>query len=418
MSGVYRYQDQVVDESSPRWLELLKHAHSNKGRLECLCRSEQQPLHMYVSRVGELFVLKRMPFTGAAHAQGCDHYEPPPELSGYGQVVGSAVRDDIDSNTTSLSVDFALTKGASRNMPSANLAEHAEVRADSNKLTMRALLHYLYDEAKLTRWSPRMSGKRSWFVVRRELLAAAAGKRTKGKELGELLFLPETFYADRAAEIGARRVHALERVTSRGSNRMIVVAPLKELRRSRFGFHMVLKHLPDMPFFLNEQMHTQLISRFSKELAIWDAMTTTEVLVIATFSRPQPGAFSVEAASLVNVDENWLPFEGANDLALVSQLVGQGRRFSKGLRYNLSSQQPLAAAVLQDTANPVALFVSPAESDGQYEVALAELLETTGLDVWHWSASDEVMPTLPAVCSGVAQAERMPLPDPALCVPN
>ena len=145
---------------------------------------------MYIAAVRGAHVLKRMPFSGAHHAAHCDHYEPPPELSGLGQVSGSAVREDPDRGITTLALDFALTKGAPRAPPAGGDTGHESVRGDGPKLTLRATLHYLYDEAGLTRWSPKMSGRRSWGVVRRELIAAAATKTAKGKMLNELLYIP------------------------------------------------------------------------------------------------------------------------------------------------------------------------------------------------------------------------------------
>ncbi|MFX8347318.1 DUF1173 family protein, partial [Acinetobacter baumannii] len=76
-------------------------------------------------------------------------------------------------------LDFALTKGRSRQPGAASEVEHESVRSDGTKLTMRGLMHFLMDEAGLTRWTPAMAGRRNWYVVRRELLKAASSKMTK-----------------------------------------------------------------------------------------------------------------------------------------------------------------------------------------------------------------------------------------------
>ena len=55
---------------------------------------------MYVARVAGQFIPKRMPGTGAQHDPGCESYEAPPELSGFGDVVGRAIQEDADAGVT------------------------------------------------------------------------------------------------------------------------------------------------------------------------------------------------------------------------------------------------------------------------------------------------------------------------------
>src|ERR1035438_7984384 len=42
-------------------------------------------------------------------------------------------------------------------------------KTSGTRLTLRGLLHYLWDESKLSHWTPEMEGKRSWFTVRSDL---------------------------------------------------------------------------------------------------------------------------------------------------------------------------------------------------------------------------------------------------------
>lgn len=57
------------------------------------------------------------------------------------------------------------------------------------KLTIKALLHFLYEEAALNRWSPKMEGKRNWYVIRKYLLSAADNKVTKKLPLAKSIFI-------------------------------------------------------------------------------------------------------------------------------------------------------------------------------------------------------------------------------------
>ena len=141
---------------------------------------------MYIARLGDGFILKRMPNTGSHHAPDCPSYEPPTEFSGLEQVLGSAIIEDPDTGETTLKLDFSMSKNAGRSAPFSASRPHDSVVADGTKLSLRSLLHYLWDQAELTRWKPEFVGKRSWATVRRHLLQAAENKIARGDALHEL----------------------------------------------------------------------------------------------------------------------------------------------------------------------------------------------------------------------------------------
>ena len=203
----FRFHHEVFGVDDPRLSAALTAAHGTKLRPLCTCRSAGVP--MYVARSGDHYIIKRMPNSGSQHHLDCDSYEPPGELSGLGEVSGSAIQEDIESGLTALKLDFSLSKAGGRKSPVASGIEPESVRTDGAKLTLRGALHYLWDEAGLSRWSPAMAGKRSWFVVRKHLLQAAENKTTKGAALGSLLFIPETFSVDRKDELLQRRTARL-----------------------------------------------------------------------------------------------------------------------------------------------------------------------------------------------------------------
>jgi hypothetical protein len=110
-------------------------------------------------------------------------------LSGLGDVEGSAIVEDLESGQVTLKFGFALSKGAARKMPEPSGKEPDSIKADSKKLTLRGTLHYLWEQAGLNRWSPAMTGKRSWYVVRKYLLQAAADKQAKRMNLTDILYI-------------------------------------------------------------------------------------------------------------------------------------------------------------------------------------------------------------------------------------
>jgi hypothetical protein len=397
----YLFGNHVYSSGDEDWPLILQKGYTNRLRPVCLCLAKGDGPELYISLFRGVHLLKRLPYSGALHAPHCDHYEPPPELSGLGQVSGSAIREELETHTTTLALDFALTKGRSRQPGASSDIEHESVRSDGTKLTMRGLLHFLMDDAGLTRWTPAMAGRRSWYVVRRELLAAASTKMTKGQALTALLHIPENFSVERVDEIRQHQRQSFARLAESTSARMILVGEVKAIENARYGMCLVVKHMPDMKLMLTDDLHKRLVSRFGQQLQLWGQLEVSHLMMIATISRSAQGVFCVEAACLMNVNEHWIPFDSLFEWELLDSLHRQQRRFTKGLRYNLPGSKPLACMVLQDTGEQsTALFVVPQNAQSDYEGAVDELTSQSGLTAWQWRTGDLAMPELPQASSG------------------
>ena len=341
-----------------------------------------------------------MPDTGPQHDPACDSYEAPYELSGYGQVSGGAIREDVDDGVTRLKFDFSLSKtGAKAPAETSEPADAGSAKADGAKLTLRALLHYLWDQAEFNRWRPRMAGKRNWAVIRKFLLEVAQGKMAKGKPLSELLFIPEMFNLERDGEIAERRaafMRPLFETKTRGKPLMMLIGEAKEIAPARFGHRLVVKHLPKFPFLLDDDIHRRMATKFAAELSLWAALPDTHLIAIATFGLDANGVAKIDAIALMIVTENWIPFENGFEGELISALTRRGASFQKGLRYNLPMDQPLASAILrEDGAEPVALFIAPSMASDANRAALDALTAQSEIATWVWRAGNEAMPQLP-----------------------
>lgn len=392
----YKIADKVYGADDPRLNEALASVYGSPNRPLCLCRDGG--IEMYIAKLGRMFVIKRMPHTGAQHSSGCDSYEPPAELSGLGEVMGGAIQTNLDDGLTALRLDFALSRSGPRAAPVQTGAEHDSVRTDGKKLTLRGTLHFLYDEAGLTRWSPAMDRKRSWWVVRKYLLQAATDKVVKGGSFADALYIPESFSMERKDEITRRRLdifNSLSKADGATRRLMVLIGEVKELGDARFGKKMIVKHLADAHFMMNDDVYKRLLKRFEHELMLWGGAENSHLLTVATFSVSGAGVASIEEASLMLVNENWIPYESIDEKMLVDTLTNQKRRFVKGLRYNLPSTNPLASVVLSDTAKPVAMYVLPYGASDQYKKELRELQEGSELEQWQWDTGGD-MPTIPS----------------------
>ncbi|CAK7035907.1 MAG: hypothetical protein BACC_04489 [Bacteroides sp.] len=393
----YKIGNQVIDSTDTGLAEALARIHGSKERPLCLCK--QPGVAMYVAKVGNLFIIKRMPNSGTAHSPNCDSFQPPEELSGLGQVAGTAIEEDPDAGVTKLKLDFSLSKTPGKKAPAPSSSESDSVKTDGTKLTLRSTLHYLWDQAQFSRYTPAMTGKRTWGVIRRHLLLAAADKAAKGQGLGQILFIPETFILEKKDEITQRRTSRFMKIAAqeKGARQlMIVIGEVKEITTSRYGFKVVFKHLPDCHFMMNEDLHKRLHKRFESELDLWGGLEDSHLILIATFGVSKSGIPTIEEAALMNVcGGSWIPFENVTEHNFVKQLCEDNRAFNKGLRYNMPSSKPMASVVLTDTGtDPVALYLVPAGAGDSYREELDELTSNSDLQSWIWDTA-ESMPILP-----------------------
>lgn len=388
---------QSFEEEAPELQAVLQHAHERKLRPHCRCREPAVP--MYIARMDGQYLVKRMPLSGHDHDPGCPSYEPPYDLSGLGPLIGTAIQVDEKTCSAALKLDFSLSKRGGRSAPATSLDNSDRVRTETKKLSLRAMLHYLWDMGELTEWTSLWSGKRGWRRVRNSLVNAATQMTVRGGPLGDILFVPEVFHAADRQKIAARRAAMLAGIQCSGPGPrklMITVAEVKEFASSRNGQKMLVRHLP-FPFMIDDGAWNRLNSRYKAELELWQSNQAFHLIAIATFGISDTGIASIEEVALMVVNENWLPFETIHEQRLLEHLSDLRRKSIKGLRFNLSRNQPIACVTLPEPRpTPVAMYIVPAGADEGYEQALAAMIEARPeMTPWIWRVADGDMPQLP-----------------------
>lgn len=400
--GTYLFGDRRLDSEDEGFADALATAHADRVRPKCLCLV--QGIEMYVARLGEGFIVKRMPFTGSKHAPDCPSYEPPPEASGLGQVLGTAIKEDPATGETALRLGFSMSKLGGRTTMPAPGSPSDSVASDGSKLSLRGLLHYLWDQAELTRWQPGFAGRRSWATVRRHLLLAAENKVALGEALRSRLYIPEPFSIEQREALSARRVaqwsHAVA-APGKPLHLMLLIGEVKEIVPARYGYKAVIKHVPDQAFAVDEQLFRRLGRRFDSELALWASADAVHMVVIATFGVNEAGIPTIGEMSLMPVTPQWLPIEDSFERQLVERLVSEGRAFIKGLRYNLHRGQCVASATLTDAgdAGPLMFVVPPGMVDDATGDGISGACPRGDTPVWRWRPALEAMPRFPPAAS-------------------
>ncbi|MFP8778109.1 DUF1173 domain-containing protein [Hydrogenophaga sp. RWCD_12] len=398
-AAIYEIAGRRFKVGARGFADAIADAHAAHQRPRCMCLVEG--VEMYVARLSDGYIVKRMPDTGSHHAPDCPSYEPPAEFSGLGLVLGSAIAEDPATGETTLKLDFPLTKMPGRSQLPPASGDSDSATSDGTRLSLRGLLHYLWDQAELTRWHPGFAGKRTWATVRRHLLHAAEHKLARGGALRARLYVPEPFSIDERDAINARRLArwgSAVPAPGKAQQLMLLICEVKEFLPARYGFKAIVKHMPDQALAIDEQLYRRLVRRFEAELALWGASDNIHMVMIATFGVNGVGVASIHELCLMPVTRQWLPMKDGYDMELVERLKRDGRTFIKVLRYNLPQEQWIASAILTDTPDsPVPLFI--AQSSVTDEVSELRLESSPAADKqpnWTWEPWHGPMPPLPS----------------------
>ncbi|WP_091585135.1 DUF1173 domain-containing protein [Mesorhizobium qingshengii] len=394
----YRIGSEIFDENAAALQLALHEAYARKQRPLCQCKEPE--IMMYIARLGEQYVVKRMPLTGGDHDPACESYEPPYELSGLGALVGNAIQLEPATGMATLKLDFSLAKTGGRAAPISLGNSSHPVEGAARKLSLKGLLHYLWHEAGLTKWTSNWAGKRHWWNIRWHLLETAKQMIVKGAPLADILFVPEPFRSSNKAAIEQRRAAALAAASPRRNGPrklMVLVGEVKEFMATRSGQKLIIKHMPGFVFLVDDGLNGRLQVRFRNEILLWNADDTAHLIAIATFALDSVGLAVVEEIALMVVAPNWVPYETVSERKLVNALAKLREQSTKCLRYNLAPDEPIAAALFpRRQPRPVALYIVPAGTGPEFETALDHMIRTRPeLDAWIWRVGDEEMPSLP-----------------------
>jgi len=197
----FSIKGRVIDASAASFQDLLASVYDTPERPRCLCVAGG--IDMYVAKHRQ-FVVKRMPDTGCHHHPSCPSFELESRQSGLGELMGEAVLE-LAPGQIQLRVDFPWTRTLGRSVLRGEAQEASEVSDPKRRMSLRALMHFLFERAGFNRWSPAMEGKRNQGVLHKYLLGAAEDVQVKGVALSERLYVPEGFSEATKAKAAQRR---------------------------------------------------------------------------------------------------------------------------------------------------------------------------------------------------------------------
>lgn len=366
-------------------------------RPRCLCMPGG--VEMYVAQLRE-FVVKRMPNTGDQHHPRCPSFEPDAAQSGFAVLSGSAVIEH-DTGRAELRVDFPWTRRPGHSGGPRSPTEPGQVELTARRMSLRALMHFLFDRAGFNRWTPAMASRRRWGVIRKYLLEAAEQIDVAGGPLIDRLFVPEVFDEGTKAQAAHRRREKLAILKPHDGTTplALVIGELKAVDEVEEGRWVWIRHMPDAPLLVEGRLWQRLTRRHAPLFEARDADTGLRVrLVMAALIRARREfTYEIDAASLMMTSEHWIPVEGVHELPLIDALVTQHRRFLKPLRYDAPGAEAFANALLLDAgpeARPLHLLSS--YMDERARALKQRAIRNASSEPWVWE-TDRPLPPLPAV---------------------
>ncbi len=396
--AVYLVRGRRYAGEDPALQDALARIHGSSERPRCMC--VPGGVEMYVAKLAH-YIVKRMPETGGRHHPSCQSFEPEPARSGLGDLMGKSI---VEHTPAQLEVrtDFPMARMSGRAIPRGpNRGSPSEVQTEVKGMSLRALLHFLYERAGFNRWYPAMHGKRSHGVLHKYLMLASTGIRLNGAALEERLYVPEPFRLDRKEDVAEWRRRKLSiLVSSADSNRRklaIVVGEFGGAEQTGSGHVIRIKHMADVPLHLDSKTWERAVRKHAEifEAIHSDVAHKPRVLMALLIGAKSERRYEVDTLTCMLVSDQWVPLAGLYELPLIEALQQQGRRFVKPLRYDLKSVADLASVLLLDCVGaPLAMHVISAFLDPRDKAAKEHAVAKLGNGCWVWR-NELAMPELP-----------------------
>ena len=312
---------------------------------------------MYVARRGSHFYVARMPGSGSLHAPDCASVEDVNYLTGFTAYAPEAVAELDDG---CLAVNFS---------PSASGDDPV------SSVSLSGLFDLLIEQANLNRYIHcGEPAKVTWSAVRTRILSAATNLMIGTSALSEQLAVPRPF----DKEAGDSETADFE-ASLRTATPHLLCAPFKEIRKSPYGWQLVLKHLPRLRFWLSDEVAAAAEQASYGHFCL-DAPPRFALCLAVVRANKTPGSFTVSHLSVKPTDASFMPCANDRFAEISDQLLKAGESFVRVLRFDAPTATPLADYALLDASMTPVFIDTPT---GNLDVdatrrSLANLFEKNG----------------------------------------
>jgi hypothetical protein len=303
-----------------------------------------------------------------------------------------------------LRVAFPFARMPGRRAAPGELVPAPEIHGPQHRMSLLAVMHYLYERAGFNRWYPAMEGHRNQGVLRKYLAEAAQEIRVKGEWLSDRLYIPEPFNPDARAEIAERRRQklAIVEVPEDGAQfkMAIVLGEFKGTEASTLGRKIWIRHMPDTPLLIDTKAWGRAERAYEPLLQARDVDVARKprVLLAALVFARRERTYQIDTLSMMLTTDRWIPIEGPHELPLIDRLCEERRSFLKPLRYDARSAAPFPNVLLLDAIDeygkPIPLHVLSVFAEPKERAAKERAIRALGKNTWVWHTGKDI-PDLP-----------------------
>ncbi|MCL1961368.1 MAG: DUF1173 domain-containing protein [Desulfovibrionaceae bacterium] len=198
-----------------------------------------------------------------------------------------------------------------RGVASGEPSDPGKVAAPRQRMSLRALAHFLFERAGFNRWVPGMAGKRNQGVLCRHLMEAAAEITVKGKPLAERLYVPEQFSETSKAAAAQRRCDKLFiLLPHEGQSPLaVIMGEFKICETTAFGRRVWIKHMPDTPLLIAGKVWERARRVYGADFEVLDAHAGRKprLVMTALVRAKREHVYEIDALNLMLVNEQWIP---------------------------------------------------------------------------------------------------------------
>ncbi len=367
-----------------------------KGRYPvCLCKKDGPKLYIAFR---QRYYLARLPNSGPEHAPFCPSYEPDPGLCGRGIYSATALKERPDGRiSVKLEVPLPIRGGGTDAPPTAPpISGSAKLQKDGLKL--RGLLHLIWETAGFNRWAPKMEGRRHYTQVHKYCLDGAETILVRRRPFHNAVYIPEPFHLADKLEIEARRAEPFKRLsTTEGGapRRLVVLAQLKEMKRTDYGSGLRLAHTPpQLMIWCDQEVTTRFHRATDFAFVDWPSIHDEfQILVLQTMLRNDRGAWRVDTLAPLVTNRHYIPVNSMAEAILAKRLIENKRFFYKPLNYDSEPGQ-YPNVLLSDmgaTAVPLEICDDGGAAAATRNARIAQY-QNDGADYWRWDIKEDREP--------------------------
>lgn len=191
-------REELMEQKPAEGQDLLQKAKIERTSIHCLCQGEPSTLYLTPVKKDSGLHLRRMPRAGSQHHRNCVSYGGI-NLRAERLYTDDALVEEGDNIRVSIDGPMAeiVTEGFEPGDVVPRVRATPSIRRSS--MTLLGLLNYLWEEAGLNVWWPRMDGKRGAWTVRSTLMEEAKSRTLSGRHrLADVLFMADVASAAKA----------------------------------------------------------------------------------------------------------------------------------------------------------------------------------------------------------------------------